>query len=64
MRISYGTIFFYNMFYVSTSTRMPNLNPVHSRDEHVVGDVVQVTSVLEPWAGHADVVRGALAVDL
>ena len=38
--------------------------PTHSRDEHVVGDVVQVTAVLEPGAGHADVVCGALAVDL
>ena len=34
------------------------------RNEHVVGDVVQVSAILEPGSGHADVVRGALAVDL
>ena len=33
-----------------------------SRDEHVVGDVVEVSSVFEPGSGHADVVRGALAL--
>ena len=34
------------------------------RNEHVVGDVVQVSTVLEPGSGHADVVGGALAEDL
>lgn len=33
-------------------------------DEHVVGDVVQVPPVLEPWPSHADVVCGALALGL
>lgn len=35
-----------------------------SRDEHIVGDVVKVTSVLQPGTSHADVVRRALAMDL
>jgi hypothetical protein len=37
---------------------------IDGADEHVVGDVVQVAAVLEPGAGGADVVRGALAPDL
>ncbi len=37
---------------------------VERADEHVVGDIVQVAAVLEPGARHADVVRGALALDL
>ena len=36
----------------------------YSRDKHIVGNVVQVTSVLEPGASHADMVGGALAVNL
>ena len=37
---------------------------VHPREEHVVGDVVQVAAELEPGPGRRDVVRGALALDL
>ncbi len=37
---------------------------VEGTDEHVVGDVVQVTSVLQPGACHRDVVSGALALGL
>mmetsp|Transcript_23424 Transcript_23424/g.59122 ORF Transcript_23424/g.59122 Transcript_23424/m.59122 type:complete len:297 (-) Transcript_23424:284-1174(-) len=37
---------------------------VDGADEHVVGDVVQVAAVLEPGAGHGDVVSGALALGL
>jgi len=37
---------------------------VEGTDEHVVGDVVQVTSVLQPGACHGDVVSGALALGL
>jgi hypothetical protein len=33
-------------------------------DEHVVGDVVEVATVLKPGASHGDVVRGALALGL
>lgn len=33
-------------------------------DQHVVGDVVQVAAELQPGAGGADVVRGALALHL
>ena len=34
------------------------------RDEHVVGDVVEVSAVLQPGASRADVVCGALLIDL
>ena len=37
---------------------------VEGADEHVVGDVVQVAAVLEPGAGHGDVVSRALALHL
>lgn len=37
---------------------------VESADEHVVADVVQVPSELEPWAGHRDVVGRALTLSL
>lgn len=37
---------------------------IQGADEHVVGDVVQVTSVFEPGPGHRDVVCGALALGL
>lgn len=37
---------------------------VGGANEEVVGDVVQVPSVLEPWASHTDVVRRALALGL
>ena len=37
---------------------------VHGTDEHVVGDVVQVSAELEPRASHADVVSCALALRL
>ena len=37
---------------------------VDGTDEHVVGDVVKVTTVLEPLASGRDVVGGALALDL
>ena len=37
---------------------------VDGADQHVVGDVVQVTAELEPRPGGADVVRGALALHL
>ncbi len=40
-----------------------HLHPV-LRDEHVVRDVVQVTSVLEPGPSHADVISGTFAVHL
>jgi hypothetical protein len=37
---------------------------VDGTDQHVVGDVVKVTAVLEPGTGHGDVVGGGLAVGL
>jgi hypothetical protein len=37
---------------------------VDGADEHVVGDVVEVASVLEPWTGHGDVISCALALGL
>ena len=37
---------------------------VGGTDEEVVRDVVQVPSVLEPWASHTDVVGCALALGL
>lgn len=37
---------------------------VDGTDQHVVGDVVKVTTVLEPRAGHGDVVGGGLALGL
>ena len=37
---------------------------VDGTDQHVVGDVVEVTAVLEPGTGHGDVVGGGLAVGL
>mmetsp|Transcript_9808 Transcript_9808/g.26682 ORF Transcript_9808/g.26682 Transcript_9808/m.26682 type:complete len:346 (-) Transcript_9808:1065-2102(-) len=37
---------------------------VQCSDEHVVGDVVQVSAELQPGSGHGDVVGGALALGL
>jgi len=37
---------------------------VDGADQHVVGDVVEVTAELEPGPGGADVVRRALALHL
>lgn len=37
---------------------------VDGTDQHVVGDVVKVTTVLEPGTGHGDVVSGGLALSL
>lgn len=37
---------------------------VETGDQKVVGDVVEVTSELEPWASSRDVISGALAFDL
>lgn len=37
---------------------------VDGTDEHVVGDVVQMTTVLEPGTGHGDVISGGLALGL
>jgi hypothetical protein len=37
---------------------------VDSTDQHVVGDVVQVTTVLEPRTGHGDVIGSTLTLDL
>ena len=37
---------------------------VDGTDKHVVGDVVKMSTVLEPRAGHGDVVSGGLAVAL
>ena len=37
---------------------------IESADEHVVGDVVKVTSVLQPGPSHGDVVCCALALGL
>lgn len=37
---------------------------VETGDQEVVGDVVEVTSELEPWASSGDVISGALAFDL
>jgi len=37
---------------------------IDSSQEQVVGDVVNVTTELEPWASLADVIGGALATDL
>ena len=36
---------------------------IERADQHVVGDVVQVATVLEPGAGHTDVVCRTLALD-
>ena len=37
---------------------------VETGDQEVVGDVVEVTSELEPWSSSGDVISGALAFDL
>lgn len=37
---------------------------VDGANEHVVGDVVQMSTVLEPWASHGDVISGGLALAL
>merc|ERR1719487_1488966 len=37
---------------------------VDGTNQHVVGDVVQVTTVLQPGTGHGDVVSGGLALSL
>ena len=37
---------------------------VDGTDQHVVGDVVKVTTVLEPGTGHGDVISGGLALGL
>lgn len=37
---------------------------VDGTDEHVVRNVVKVTTVLQPWASHGDVVGGGLALAL
>ncbi len=37
---------------------------VDGTNQHVVGDVVKVATVLEPWASHGDVVSGGLALTL
>ncbi len=37
---------------------------VGGTNEEIVGDVVQVSTVLEPWASHTDVVGRALALSL
>jgi hypothetical protein len=37
---------------------------VDGADEHVVRDVVEVASVLKPWACHRDVISCALALGL
>jgi len=37
---------------------------IDSSDQKVVGDVVQMTSVFEPWTGHRDVVGGTFAFGL
>ena len=37
---------------------------VDGTDQHVVGDVVQVATVLQPWASHGDVISGGLALAL
>ena len=57
----------FTLHYVILSRYNEHVHVVWSmnvRNEHVVGDVVQVSAILEPGSGHADVVRGALAVDL
>lgn len=37
---------------------------VDGTNEHVVGDVVKMATVLQPWASHGDVVSGGLALAL
>ena len=37
---------------------------VGGTDQHVVGDVVEVTTVLQPWTGHRDVISGGLTLAL
>ena len=37
---------------------------VDSTNQHVVGDVVQVSTVLQPWSGHGDVVGSGLSLAL
>lgn len=36
----------------------------YAPNEHVVGDVVQMAAVFQPWAGGRNVIGGALALDL
>jgi hypothetical protein len=37
---------------------------VNGTDQHVVGDVVQMSTVLQPGTGHGDVIGGGLALSL
>lgn len=37
---------------------------VDSTNKHVVGDVVKMSTVLQPWASHGDVIGGGLALAL
>lgn len=37
---------------------------VDSTNQHVVGDVVKVATILQPWASHGDVIGGGLALAL
>ena len=37
---------------------------VDCTDQHVVGDVIQVTTELQPWSSSTDVVCGAFALHL
>jgi hypothetical protein len=46
-----------------TTVPHPPTPPSHT-DEHVVADVVQVSTVLQPRPSHGDVVSGALALGL
>lgn len=41
-----------------------SVGSVDGANQHVVGDVVQVTTVLQPGAGHGDVVSGRLTLGL
>lgn len=41
-----------------------SVGSVDSANQHVVGDVVQVTTVLQPGAGHGDVISGSLSLSL
>ena len=37
---------------------------VDSADEHVIGNVVQMTAILQPWTSHRDMIGRAFAVNL
>lgn len=68
---SSGLVLSGNVWNATSFTSSPVADVVHllvlgveTGDQEVVGDVVEVTSELEPWASSGDVISGALAFDL